>query len=199
MGRKSNSTSATRPDGVEPSPATWDEMLLVGVVARARGTKGEVVVNATTDFPDTRFAEGATVWGRPVMGGVVEALTVEQFRMHLGRPIVRFAGTTDMTGAERFAGWQLRVPASAAHELPAHVYYHHELVGCEVRTADGQRVGMVSRIDGEGQAVRLVVAAARGEVLVPFVQAFCAVDTAARRIVVTPPEGLLDANGAWQE
>jgi ribosomal 30S subunit maturation factor RimM len=46
--------------------------------------------------------------------------------------------------------------------------------------------------------VRLVVAAARGEVLVPFVQAYCAVDIAARRIVVTPPEGLLDVNGAWQ-
>ena len=69
MDRKSNSTSATRPDGAEPSPAPWDEMLLVGVVARARGTKGEVIVNATTDFPETRFAEGATVWGRPPAGG----------------------------------------------------------------------------------------------------------------------------------
>ena len=39
--------------------------------------------------------------------------------------------------------------------------------------------------------------APRGEVLVPFVQGFCAVDIAARRIVVTPPEGLLDVNGTW--
>lgn len=173
-------------------------MLLVGVVARARGTQGEVVVNSTTDFPDTRFAEGATLWGRPGVGGAVEALTVAQFRMHLNRPVVRFEGVADMTGAERFAGWQLRVPASAAQVLPPHVYYHHDLVGCEVLTADGQRVGVVSRVDGEGQSVRLVIAAVGGEVLVPFAQAFCAVDTAERRIVVTPPEGLLEANGAWQ-
>ena len=46
--------------------------------------------------------------------------------------------------------------------------------------------------------MRLAIAAAGGEVLVPLVQAFCAVDVAARRIVVTPPEGLLDVNGAWQ-
>ena len=174
-------------------------MLLVGTVARPRGTKGEVIVNPTTDFPDTRFAQGATVWGRPGAGGGIEALTVEQFRMHLGRPIVRFEGVADMTGAERFAGWQLRVPAAEALRLPAHVYYHHELVGCEVLTSDGARVGAVSRVDGEGQSVRLVIAAPRGEVLVPFVQEFCAVDVAARRIVVTPPEGLLNANGAWQD
>ena len=178
--------------------AAWDEMLLVGVVARARGTAGEVIVNATTDFPDTRFAEGATVWGRPEAGGASEALRVVSFRSHLGRPIVRFDGVDDMTGAERIAGWQLRVPASEALRLPKHVYYHHDLVGCEVLTADGARVGEVRQVDGDGQSVRLVITAARGEVLVPFVQAFCAVDIAARRIVVTPPEGLLDANGAWQ-
>ncbi len=174
-------------------------MLLVGVVARARGTKGEVIVNSTTDFPDTRFAQGATVWGREATGGAIVALTVSQYRMHLDRPIVRFEGIVDMTGAARVAGWQLRVPASAAQTLPAHVYYHHDLVGCDVHTADGTRVGVVSRIDGGGQTVRLVITAARGEVLVPLVQEFCAVDTAARRIVVTPPEGLLDANGAWRE
>ena len=173
-------------------------MLLVGVVARARGTKGEVIVNATTDFPDERFAEGATLWGRPAAGGAVEALTVAQFRTHLERPILRFEGVTDMTGAERFAGWQLRVPETAAQDLPEHVYYHHQLVGCEVRTAGGALVGTVSRVDGDGQTVRLAIAAPRGEVLVPFVQAFCAVDIAARRIVVTPPEGLLEVNGAWQ-
>lgn len=173
-------------------------MLLVGVVARARGTKGEVIVNATTDFPEIRFAAGATVWGRPSAGGALEALTVAQVRFHLERPIIRFEGVTGMTGAERFAGWQLRVPEAAAQQLPEHVYYHHQLVGCEVRTADGTLVGAVSRVDGEGSSVRLVVTAARGEVLVPFVQAFCAVDIAARRIVVTPPEGLLDVNGAWQ-
>ena len=178
--------------------AAWDEMLLVGVVARARGTKGEVIVNSTTDFPETRFAEGATVWARPAAGGAIEALTVEQSRSHLGRPIVRFAGVISMTGAERFAGWQLRVPEAAAPPLPAHVYYHHHLVGCEVRTADGTLVGLVSRVDGDGESVRLVVAAAGGEVLVPLVQAFCAVDIIARRIVVTPPDGLLEANGAWQ-
>jgi 16S rRNA processing protein RimM len=174
-------------------------MLLVGVVARTRGIKGEVIVNATTDFPDERFAEGAAVWGRAPDGGAIEQLTVAQFRMHLARPVVRFAQAASIEEAERYTGWELRVPASAARRLPPNVYYHHDLVGCELWTAAGQLVGTVTRVEGDGQSVRLVVRARRGEVLVPFVQAFCAVDIGARRIVVTPPEGLLEANDTWPD
>jgi 16S rRNA processing protein RimM len=172
-------------------------MLLVGVVARSQGNKGEVIVNQTTDFPDDRFAVGAHVWSRR-HDGDVERLTIRAFRMHGGRPVLAFSGVDGIGEAELFAGRELRVPASAAKALPAHVYYVYDLVGCAVETAAGQHVGQVRKVEGEGQAVRLVVEAAGGEVLVPFVQAFCAVDLGARRIVVTPPEGLLEANGAWQ-
>jgi ribosomal 30S subunit maturation factor RimM len=42
---------------------------------------------------------------------------------------------------------------------------------------------------------RLVVAAPHGEVLIPLVAAICTtIDPAAKRIVVNPPEGLLDLN-----
>lgn len=173
-------------------------MLLVGVVARPHGIKGEVIVNPTTDFPEDRFAVGASVWGRAAGGTTPEALHVRAFRMHQGRPVVRFDGVATMSDAERFAGWDLRIPPTARRELPPHVYYRDDLIGCEVVTNDGETVGRVRAVDGEGQAVRLVVTAARGEVLVPLAQDVCAVDIAARRIVVTPPEGLLDLNGAWR-
>jgi 16S rRNA processing protein RimM len=173
-------------------------MLLVGVVARTQGNRGEVVVNATTDFADERFAPGATVWGRLAAGSAIEALRVRSFRMHLGRPAVAFGDAANIDDAERFTGWELRVPMAARQPLPAHTYYHHDLIGCAVVTADGTAVGTVKSVDGEGQ-VRLVIAAPRGDVLVPFTQAFCEVDVTARRIVVRAPEGLLDANGPWRE
>jgi 16S rRNA processing protein RimM len=173
-------------------------MLLVGVVARTQGNKGDVIVNATTDFVDERFAEDAVLWGRRPTGGPIEQLRVTYFRMHLGRPVVGFEGVTGINEAERFAGWELRVPPDTVRELPPHMYYHHELVGCVVVTAGGDEVGAVSAIDGEGEAVRLVVASAGGPVLVPLTQAFCVVDVAARRITIDPPEGLLEANGGWR-
>ncbi len=81
------------------------------------------------------------------------------------------------------------MPGAAQRPLPEHVYYLHELVGCEVWTSAGERVGEVAAVDGGGAATRLVVRAAGGEVLVPFVQAYCSVDRAGRRIEITPPGG----------
>ena len=42
----------------------WDDAILVGVVARTHGNRGEVVVNAETDFPEERFHEGAQLMAR---------------------------------------------------------------------------------------------------------------------------------------
>lgn len=196
MDSVSNSTSATAP-GSGNAPAPWDDMLLVGIVARTQGNRGEVVVNTTTDFVEERFGEGAVLWGRPPAGGAPEALRIRTFRMHLGRPAVTFGDVATINDAERFTGWELRVPESARQALPAHVYYQYDLIGCAVVTEAGETIGQVKAIDGEGQ-VRLVVAAPKGDVLVPFTQAFCDVDVAARRIVIRPPEGLLDVNGDWR-
>ena len=168
-------------------------MLLVGVVARAQGNKGEVVVNATTDFPDERFAAGAELWCRRV-GAAPQTVRVQAFRMHLGRPVLALDGVAGIGEADAFAGAELRVPATAQQALPAHVYYVHELVGCAVWTAAGENVGDVAAVEGDGEATRLVVRADAGDVLVPFVQAYCVVDVASRRIEIAPPEGLLELN-----
>ena len=197
MDNASSSTSGIPLGGAEP-PEPWDEMLLVGVVARAQGNKGEVVVNGTTDFPDERFGAGAPLWCRR-LDGTVERLEVRDYRMHLGRPVLALAGIGSIGEAERYAGAELRVPMAAMQPLPPDVYYLHELVGCAVWTAGGERVGDVAAVEGDGAAVRLVVRTAKSDVLVPFVQAFCTVDRTARRIEIAPPEGLLDLNGAWRE
>jgi 16S rRNA processing protein RimM len=56
-------------------------------------------------------------------------------------------------------------------------------------------VGTVEGVEGPLESSRLVVASPHGEVLIPLVAAICvAVDPAAKRIVVDPPEGLLEVN-----
>ena len=42
--------------------AKWDEMALVGRIARPHGIRGQVIVNPETDFPEERFQPGAELF-----------------------------------------------------------------------------------------------------------------------------------------
>jgi 16S rRNA processing protein RimM len=167
------------------------ELLLVGRVARAHGNKGQVIVNPETDFPGDRFVEGHVVLVE--QAGTHTARRIASVRFHQGRPIIALDGIATMNDAEALAGAELKMPASALPALPAQTYYRHDLVGCEVRTKDGQPIGTVTDVEGPLEQSRLVVGGAHGERLIPMVEGICVlVDPAAKVIVVDPPEGLLD-------
>jgi 16S rRNA processing protein RimM len=176
------------------SDVDWDDMVLVGRVARRHGNRGEVIVDPETDFPAERFAVGRVFHVR--REGRVETLTVGSVRFFRGRPIVGFAGVGSMTEAERLGRAELRIPPAQVASLPAGSYYHHDLVGCAVTTRQGRPVGVVRAVEGPMETSRLVIADAEGrETLVPLAAEICVeVDPRGRRIVIDPPEGLLDLN-----
>ena len=172
---------------------SWQEMAVVGVVARTRGRHGEVVVNAETDFPEERFRAGGTLFveraGEPV------AVRIRDAWFHGGRPVVAFDSIETPGEAERLRGAELRVPEDALHPLPANTWYQHELVGCAVRTVSGEQVGTVDRIEGPAGATRLIVGHAGGEVDVPLVAEICvSIETGSGSVVIDPPDGLLEVN-----
>jgi 16S rRNA processing protein RimM len=171
----------------------WDDLVLVGVVARTHGNKGAVIVNVETDFPEERFRPGAMLFAR-VPGRAPEEVVLTSVRFQGGRPIVQVAGVDTIDAAERLAGAELRIPESEQRALPEGSYYHHQLVGCVVVTETGAVVGRVAAVEGEMGASRLVVRGSRAEVLIPLAAAICQVDIAEQRIVVTPPDGLLELN-----
>ena len=173
--------------------ATWDDMVLVGIVARTQGLRGHVFVNALTDFADERFKVGATVWGR--IAGVVTPLQVESLRIQGGRPVVTFAGYGDVDRAEELAGVELRIPEQDLQPLADGSWYHHQLVGCAVVTEDGAHVGTVSKVDDGASGALLIVNGERGEILIPLAEDICTVvDVAGRQIRIAPPPGLLELN-----
>ena len=167
------------------------DLLLVGRIARAHGNKGQVIVNPETDFPGDRFAEGNVLVVDH--GGQQVERRIVSVRFQQGRPILALEGVETMNDAEALAGAELKVPVTALAPLPGGTYYRHDLVGCEVRTKDGQVVGTVTDVEGPLERSRLVVARTGGELLVPMVDKICIeVDPGAKRIVIDPPEGLLD-------
>ena len=171
----------------------WEEMVVVGRIARAHGRRGEVIIDSCTDFPEVRFRPEGRLFAA-VEGRIVE-LRAAKVRFQRGRPIVGFEGVADVDGAERLARVELRVPLSELPALPPDTYYEHDLVGCRVETVDGRWVGAVRDVMTACGTARLIVDAAGVEVDVPLVDAICVrVEPAARTIVVDPPAGLLDLN-----
>src|SRR5215470_17523790 len=139
-------------------------MALVGRIARAHGIRGQVIVNPETDFPEERFQPGAELFIE--RGGRLETLTVTSARFHRERPVIGIAGVETMNDAEALAGQELRVPIDRLVALPAQTFYRHDLVGCEVETAGGRKVGVVRDVEGTLTGSRLVVDGTNGEVLI---------------------------------
>jgi len=168
-------------------------MAAVGRIARAHGIRGQVIVNLETDFPEERFQPGAELFVE--RNGTVQTLTVTSVRFQHDRPVLGIAGVETMNDAEALAGLELRVPIERLARLPEGTFYRHDLIGCRVETQGGDLVGTVEEVEGTLSGSRLVVAAERGEILIPLVAPICTtIDPAGKRIVVDPPEGLLNLN-----
>jgi 16S rRNA processing protein RimM len=168
-----------------------DDLLLVGVVARAHGNRGGVIVNPETDFAERRFSVGQVLLVGPEARA--QARRIREVRFHQGRPIISLEGIDTMNDAEALAGAELRMPVAALGPLPAGTYYRHDLVGCEVRDTHDAVVGRVTAVEGPLERSHLVVARKGGEVMIPLVDEICVhVDIGRRRIVVNPPDGLLE-------
>jgi 16S rRNA processing protein RimM len=174
-------------------PPVWAEMAVVGRIARTHGIRGQVIVNPETDFASERFRVGAELFAE--RGGTVQPMRVSSVHFHRDRPVIGLEGVETMTAAAALAGLELRIPTSQLRPLPAGTFYHHDLIGCQVETGEGRHVGVVKYVETAFGGSRLVVEGAAGEILVPLVAEICrTIDPGGRRIVIAPPDGLLDLN-----
>lgn len=151
-------------------------MLEVGVVVKAHGLRGEVVVAPITNRPEQRFTAGA------VLATDEGPLEVLAGRPHQGRWLVAFEGVRDRNGAEALRGTVLRAPAMEEEGA----LWVHELVGAEVVDTAGRAYGPVEAVEANPASDLLVLS---GDRLVPLV---FVVDSEPGRVVIDPPAGLLD-------
>jgi 16S rRNA processing protein RimM len=165
-----------------------EELLVVGRIGPTHGVRGAVVVQPFTDAPDERFAAGSVLQ----TGG--ETLTVASARWHGTRLVVQFDGIADRDAAHALHGVELQVPASSRPTLDdPDDFYDTDLVGLAASMVDGTPLGPVREVVHAPGGDYLVVEVAGQERLVPFVTAIVpSVDVAGGRVVIDPPDGLLD-------
>jgi 16S rRNA processing protein RimM len=119
-------------------------------------------------------------------------MEVENTWMHGDHLIFKFKGVDSISDAEKLAGAEVTIPFEERVSLDEDEVYESDLIGCEVFDACGKLLGLVTDFQETGGTPLLQV----GEnLLIPFAKAICtSIDLEHRRIVVNPPDGLLDLN-----
>jgi 16S rRNA processing protein RimM len=176
-------------------PRSDQTQLRIGRLTKAHGLKGAIKVELYTDEPDKRFVPGAvfTLQVPTASKWHGKTLTLNELRWYNGHAVAFFAGIDDRSEAETLVKailWVSQDPKQLPDEEDA--WYDHQLVGLDV-LRDGEKVGLVARVDHLPAQDLLAIKTAEGEVLVPFVKAIVPeVDLAAGTLTITPPVGLFE-------
>ncbi len=161
-------------------------LVRLGKVVRAVGLHGHLGVAGTegalAELKAIALRRGE---GEPEVREVVDAR--RQGRLW----VVKVDGVVDRTAAEACVGAEVLAERAALGDAGEGRYYWADLEGLPVFTASGEAIGKVTGLYETGAADVLVVNGERGEKLVPLAP-YVEVDLKTRRIVVDPPEGLLD-------
>jgi len=188
-------------------------LLLIGVVAKAHGLRGEVVVLPHhVDSPLWRpglalFAVPRELADRAtdrVQGTPAATFTLQACRRQIAGGEVRLlctlSGVTDRDAAEALRGLHLAADEGALPALGDDEFYHHELRGFTVIDLDGKALGtVVGVLPGPAQDLLEIQpplapssAKAPDTWFAPFVSAIVkTIDRTSRTITLDPPEGLL--------
>jgi 16S rRNA processing protein RimM len=168
--------------------------LVVGRLRKPHGLKGDSTLFPLTDDPGSVLAPGRSVWLVGLDGEVVAGpLTIERSREYHREWLVKFAGADGREALEPWRGLFLAVPAAELAPPQEGEVYVGELAGFSVRLPDGTPLGLVSAVYELPAGLTLEVQGPKREFLLPYKKEFVQrVEREARRLIVTPPEGLIE-------
>ncbi len=168
-----------------------DELVVIAKTVRTRGLKGELVADLLTDFPE-RF-EGLEDVTAVMPSGDRRELKIEDFWFQKERIVLKFAGFDSVEAAESLRNAEICISETEIVELSEDEFFDWQLEGCEAETAGGQKIGTVKELMRTGGTEILIVTGDEKEYMIPFAASICVeVDIENKRIVVDPPEGLLE-------
>mgnify|MGYP005843099463 CR=1 FL=1 len=161
--------------------------LIVGQVRAPHGVRGEVRVQILTDFPE-RFRQGAEVW----IGPEPRPYTIENARFHEGDILLKLVSLDDRNAVEALRGAEVTVPMEQAMPLPEDTFYAHQIVGLDVWTDAGDRLGVVSEVLSLPANDVYVVDTPQGEVWLPAIaDVILCIDLEQQRMIVHLLPGLM--------
>jgi 16S rRNA processing protein RimM len=161
--------------------------LVVGMLRRPHGVRGEMIMDVMTDFPE-RIQPGLLVFA----GESYQPLHVRRCRGYANGLLVLFEEINDSEAAGLWRNALISIKTDTVPDLPEGEYYHHQVLGLRVVSDTGLELGKVTRILETGaHDVCIVRSEAGRELLIPMVDQFILqIDLAAGLMRVHLIEGM---------
>ena len=164
--------------------------LQVGIISSTHGIRGEVKVFPTSDDAN-RFKNLKKVYLNTGKEQIpCEVQHVKFFKQFV---IVKFKGIDNINDIEMYKGSSLLVDREDAVPLEEDEYYIADMLGMEVYTEDGEKLGILKDVIETGANDVYVIASEKyGEVLVPAIkQCILDVDMEQGRMEIHLLDGLI--------
>jgi len=122
-----------------------------------------------------------------------ETLTIVSAKSQGKMLLVQFQDLTNIDEAKGIVGMEVLLPEDRLPPTQDDEYYHYQLIGLEVVTKRGDRIGVLRGIIETGGNDVYSIDRNGREFLVPAIEGVIEdVDLQQNRMVIDPPEGLMD-------
>ena len=163
-------------------------MLLCAEIVNTHGLHGEVKA--------LMYADGVEFFDsvKTLYADKAEPLTIEKCREHKGALIIKFKEIDSIDDAEKYKKKKLYVKRGDAPEPPEGRYFIVDILGCEVVTDKGRKLGKVEDVIQAGSCDVYTVRSSDGrQYMIPVTdEVVKTIDIDKKEILITPIKGLLD-------
>ena len=166
-------------------------LISIGKVVKPFGVKGEMKIEPMTDFPE-RFKDLSRVYLVSPAGKEI-VCEVKTVRYAGDAPLLVFSGYDSPEKAKVLNGWFVKVPEADLVPLPEGQYYWYELIGMEVISEGGEKLGTIVDIFETGSNDVYVMKRGKQEVYLPATkEVIKRIDRKAKQMVIHLMDGLLE-------
>ncbi len=163
------------------------DLLEIGQIVNTRGLKGEVKVMPWCDdagiFEDLDYI-------------IIDdtEIDIEYVKYHKNFVFLKLDGINTIEEAEKYRNKTLYVERKMLGELPEGVYYICDLLGCSVKTVEGDFLGKIDDVIKTGSNdVYSVRNDKNKQILIPVIdEVIMEVNTEDKYVIIKPLKGLID-------
>lgn len=169
------------------------ELFTVGKIINTHGIRGELKVVRISDFEE-RFTVGNELQLVKNNNENPQTVTILKHRVHKGFDLLQFEEITDLTTAEKYKNYYLKIKKEQLTPLEENEFYYYEIIDCMVETRTGEVIGKIKEILSPGANDVWVVSGKQGkDVLIPYIKDVVKeVSIEEKKVIIEPMEGLLD-------